>query len=306
MKTQITDWNDIHVAYQVARLGTLSAAAEFLGVHHSTILRRVNALEERLKTRLFHRHARGYSLTEAGKLLLNTAQGTQDEFDRLLGKLQGVDEQLEGTLIVTSVGNMAKVFTPMFAAFQDKYPQIRLEFISDNRVLKLEHGEAHVSIRPGADPKEPDYIAQKLTAHASSTLYASQSYLNKYGNFNGLDDIEGHRFVSTVQDLSKVPFMSWLSSQVPEQQIYYRVTEFNALIEAVRLGMGIGPGSCWLCNEIPDLIPLLPPPPQWANNLWLVTHKDMHRTRKVQAFTQFIKEAFIQQADIIQGSNLRF
>ncbi|MEH6592402.1 MAG: LysR family transcriptional regulator, partial [Halioglobus sp.] len=86
------DWSDIHFAFHVARLGTLSAAAQVLDVHHSTVLRRVDSLETRLKTRLFHRHARGYTPTDAGKLLLKVAAKTQDEFDRMIGQLAGADE----------------------------------------------------------------------------------------------------------------------------------------------------------------------------------------------------------------------
>jgi len=70
------NWNEIRTAFQVARLGTVSGAAELLGVHHATVIRHIDALEKRLGVRLFQRHARGYTPTEAGRDLLATAQVT--------------------------------------------------------------------------------------------------------------------------------------------------------------------------------------------------------------------------------------
>ena len=66
----MTNWDEIRTAFHVARLGTVSAAAEALGVHHATVIRHVDALEARLGARLFQRHARGYTPTEAGRDLL--------------------------------------------------------------------------------------------------------------------------------------------------------------------------------------------------------------------------------------------
>ena len=63
----IEAWDEIRTAYQVARLGTVSGAADVLGVHHATVIRHIDALEKRLGTRLFQRHARGYTPTEAGR-----------------------------------------------------------------------------------------------------------------------------------------------------------------------------------------------------------------------------------------------
>ena len=60
------NWDEIRTAYQVARMGTVSGAAEVLGVHHATVIRHIDALEARLGVKLFQRHARGYTPTEAG------------------------------------------------------------------------------------------------------------------------------------------------------------------------------------------------------------------------------------------------
>lgn len=287
---QINDWSDIHFAFQVARLGTLSAAAEVLDVHHSTVLRRIDALEQRLNIRLFHRHARGYTATEAGKLLLQVASQTQEEFDRLMGQLAGVGEQLTGNLVVTTVSTFASLLTPVLAAFQHKHPEIRIEYVADSRIFKLEYGEAHVSIRPGARPKEPDYVVQHLRT-MSASLYASPDYIERYGKMKNRDDIEGHRFISSTHALSNVLHMRWMNEHIPDDQIYYRASDFKAMMYAAEAGLGVSPVDCWIAEtRNKRLLPMFAPPGDWDGNLWLVTHRDIHRTPKVQAITAFLKE----------------
>ena len=302
----VTDWNDINVAYHVAKYGTLTAAAEALDVHHSTVLRRINALEERLGTRLFHRHARGYVPTEAGELLTLVAENTQTGFDRMMGKIQGTDTQLSGTLVITTVNTMAANLMPILARFQQKYPQIKLEFAAESRIFKLEHGEAHISIRPGTKPKDPDYVVQHL-ATASTTFYASAEYIAKNGLIQDYLDksiIAKHRFITTIDPFNIVEFMRWMNENIEDQQIALRANDFSSFVPAVKAGIGVAPINCWLASTDKSLRPIMAPPKEWDYKLWLVTHGDMHRTSKVQAFSQFLKESFQQEMPVIQGVGL--
>ncbi len=296
IKAQINDWSDIHFAFQVARLGTLSAAAELLDVHHSTVLRRIDSLEQRLNTRLFHRHARGYTPTDAGQMLLSTGSRTQEEFDRLMGQLAGADDQLTGSVVVTTVNSLSPKLTPILGQFQQRHPEIRIELVVDARIFKLEYGEAHISIRPGAQPKDPDYIVQHLNK-MQTTLYASSAYIKRYGGMKSLKDLAGHRFVSNIAHMSNIPYIEWLHKQVPPGQIFYRASDFHSMMHAAESDIGVAPISCWLAQYSKKLNPLFEPPEEWNSDLWLVTHRDIHRTPKVQALSQFLKVAIRDNAD---------
>ncbi|MBY6186467.1 LysR family transcriptional regulator [Marinobacter hydrocarbonoclasticus] len=286
------DWSDIHFAFQVARLGTLSAAAEALGVHHATVLRRINALEQRLNVRLFHRQARGYAPTEAGRLLMAAGAQTQSEFDRLLGRIEGADEQISGTLVVTSVNSFTPVLIPIMAAFRRQHPGLQLDLQSDTRLYRLDHGEAHVGVRPGAQPQHPDYVVQRL-AGLSATLYASRDYLAQHGQIQpealwAQQGLDGHQFVAPPREYGNLPYLSWFN-RLPESSVAFRCSELPALRLAVQEGLGIGPIPEWSVSDDDALVPLLPPPAEWATPLWLVTHRDIHHSAKVQAFTRFLK-----------------
>jgi DNA-binding transcriptional LysR family regulator len=156
------NWDEIRTAYQVARMGTVSGAAEVLGVHHATVIRHIDALEAALGAKLFQRHARGYTATEAGQDLLSVAGVADDQFTQLAGRIKGRGDEVTGDLIVTSLGALSPLLVPTIAAFQERHPDLRVRLISDTRLFRLEYGEAHVAIRAGKLPDQPDNVVQPL------------------------------------------------------------------------------------------------------------------------------------------------
>ncbi len=291
MSAQIEQWDDIRIAYTVAKLGTLSAAAEALNIHHSTVLRRISGLEKKLNTRLFFRHARGYEPTDAGKALLQVAGSINQQLDTLSGRLLGSDEHVEGALMITTVSGMMELFTPWLAEFQQLYPDIRLEVSLDNRKLRLDYGEAHIALRPGPKPSEPDYIVQQLSSMPAG-LYASDSYIARFGLPKDINElVTQHRFISG-DPKKPIPFIQWIEKNVPQENIVYRAYDVVNGTYAVSEGIGIGGMNQTTYKLRTGLTPVLGPWIDWNTNLWLVTHLMMHRTARVQAFCDFIKQKF--------------
>ncbi|MEO0866222.1 MAG: LysR family transcriptional regulator, partial [Pseudomonadota bacterium] len=137
------NWDEIKTAYQVARMGTVSGAAEVLGVHHATVIRHIDALEGRLGVKLFQRHARGYTATEAGDDLFRVAQATDDQFSQLVGRIKGRGTEVSGELVVTSLVTLAPRMAPVLTAFQAAHPDVVVRYLTGERLFRLEYGEAH-------------------------------------------------------------------------------------------------------------------------------------------------------------------
>ena len=283
------NWDEIRTAFQVARKGTVSGAAEVLGVHHATVIRHIDALEHRLGVKLFQRHARGYTATEAGQDLLQVAQATDDQFTQLAGRIKGQGEGVTGDLVITSVDLLSQWLTPLMVAFQDAYPDVRIRYRSGVRVFRLEYGEAHVAIRAGNMPEEPDNVVQPLMPQRMS-LVASSAYIARHGLPDGIDDLRNHRFVTSDDDTSRAPFERWLRAQVPDECLTYRATDQRNMQDGIMAGAGIGFVLSQQCHDDPDLTEVIPSLDAWNAPLWLVTHVDLHRTTKVQAFLRFLKD----------------
>ena len=286
---RIDTWDEIRTAFQVARLGTVSGAAEVLGVHHATVIRHIDALEKRLGSKLFQRHARGYTPTEAGTELLKVAQTTEDQFNQLVSRIKGQGETVSGELVVTAIAGISHILTPVFAAYQQTYSDVTIRFISDMRLFRLDYGEAHVAIRAGSAPQEPDNVVQPLI-RLQMGLYAAQSYLQRFGRPDGVADFPEHRFIGPESPEHRASFYRWLALHIPPERIIFRTSEPEAIEQAVLAGLGIGFMRRHEARQNPDLVEIMPPIPEWDSPLWIVTHVDLHRTLKVQSFLAILKD----------------
>ena len=283
------NWDEIRTAYQVARLGTVSAAAEVLGVHHATVIRHIDALEGRLGVKLFQRHARGYTATEAGEDLMRVGQATDDQFGQLEGRIKGRGSDVSGELVVTSLASTSPLLSPVLVDFQREYPDLLIRYLTDARVFRLEYGEAHVAIRAGKVPEEPDNVVQRL-GYLHVGLYAAKSYVDQHGLPSSVEDFPNHRFVTDDSLKSRAPFHKWLFDVAPRETHMYRGTDAMALENAVFAGAGIGFLPRFVGEARDDVVEVMDSLEEWHGNLWLVTHVDLHRTVKVQSFLSFLKE----------------
>lgn len=284
-------WTELRTALMVARHGTVSSAAEALGVHRATVNRHVETLEGAFGAPLFQRHARGYALTDAGRDMLEVAARADEMFADLAGRARGKAGQLSGSLIVTALAGVAPLVMPAVRAFHIAHPQIALEFVAGAQLARLEHGEAHVAIRAGAKPEVPDYVVT-LFRRLRFGLYASQSYVNRAGQPDP-DSLDGHRFVGSVAMPRPVPYADWMNVNVSPEALALHTTDQQVLHCAVCEGLGLGFLAEHDACVRPDLVEVIPPSEAWSTALWTVTHVDLHRTAKVQAFLGQLKEITI-------------
>jgi len=223
------NWDEIRTAFQVARMGTVSGAADVLGVHHATVIRHIDALEQRLEVKLFQRHARGYTPTEAGEDLLTVAAATEDQLTQLAGRIHGRGASVSGELKVTCLPQMSPLMARTITKYQADHPEIRAELIVDARPLRLEYGEAHVALRAGAPGDDLDNIVSEL-ARLPMGLFAHKDYIFRHGPLNGIEDIPNHRFCRVSNLNPRAPFMKWIGEHVPEQNVVYKCSDTNTVM----------------------------------------------------------------------------
>lgn len=283
------NWDEVRTAYHVARAGTVSGAAEALGVHHATVIRHVDALESRLGVKLFQRHARGYTPTEAGQDLLRVAGATDEQFSQLAGRIKGQGDDVTGELLVTSLVSIAPVLVPALAEFQRENPGLVVRFLTGVRLFRLEYAEAHVALRAGPAPEEPDNVVQRLS-HQQVALFAAPEYVARHGLPSGVDDLAGHFFVGEDAEVPRAPQERWLRGVVPDEAVVFRSADGQVLETAIRSGAGIGFLPVWKGHDMAPLVRISGDPPEFTAPIWLVTHVDLHRSHKVQAFLSFLKK----------------
>lgn len=223
LETAMKYWMELRTALMLARLGTVSAAADALGVHRATVNRHVETLEGAFGAPLFQRHARGYALTDAGHDMLEVADRADEMFGDLAGRARGKAGQLSGSLIVTALAGVAPLVMPAIRDFHLAHPQIALEFGAGAQLARLEHGEAHVAIRAGAKPEMPDYVVT-LFGRLRFGLHTAQAYVDRAGHPDP-GRLDEHRFVGSAAVPRPVPNADWMKANVPPDALALHTTD---------------------------------------------------------------------------------
>ena len=276
----------MRTALALARLGTVSATAKEISVHRVTVNRHIDTLESVFGAPLFQRHARGYTLTDTGHDMLKAAEHAEDIMTDAIGRSRNKAAQLSGKLIFSAVPGMASTVMPSLRDFNYANPNIEIEFVAEAAMARLEYGEAHVAFRSGPKPNEPDYVVLPYRP-IKFGLYASEGYVEKFG-FPDLDNLSGHQFIMPIRDNLNLPYMEWLSKNVDPDVIAIKANDHSVRRLAICKGLGIGFLDDQEAFILRNLVEVIPPSDAFALKLWVVTHVDVHRTAKIQAFMEHL------------------
>lgn len=294
------DWNDLRSFLAIARNGSLQGAARTLGVNHSTVFRRLNALEARLGVRLFERSPRGYVLTGAGEQMLASAERVEDEIIGLERRLFGGDVQLSGLLRVTTTDTLVHgLLGPHLRDFREAYPAIELELVTGNAFFDLSKREADVALRPSRHPG--DLMVGRKLAEIAVALYGAQDYLAARKRPSSNTDLDGHALITGDASLGHLAATRWLAVRTPFAATVLRCNSWLSQFTAARAGLGLAALPCFLADAAPELIRILPPEPALAGELWLVTHPDLRRTARVRAFMDTLARGIRRDRARLEG-----
>lgn len=299
----VEKWIEIRTAYHVAKLGTVSAAAETLGIHRATVNRHIDALEAHLGAKLFQRHGRGYALTETGRELLSVMGRADEMVTDFTGRTRARDTELTGEIIITTVPPLAGRLMSPITQFREQHPRTRVTVLAEEELLKLEYGEAHVALRAGTKPEHDDYVIQELE-QVDFGLYAHDRYARRRGLPRTAADLATHDFIGIPNRRNDSLVEAWLSRIAPEDRVVLRTSDVRTTQDAILAGAAIGFLPADMARRDPGLNQVLPSQPDWFIQLWLVTHVDLHRTDKVQAMLKCIKDAPIRLADPDEGRGI--
>ncbi len=296
MATQELPWDDLRQVLAIARAGSLSGAARALGVNHSTVFRRLQALERRLEARLFERSRSGYAATAACEDLLAAAARVEAEVAALERRLAGRDQRLSGTLRLTAPDDIAaRLLMAPLARFRAAYPGLSLELVLDNRMLSLTRREADLAVRPTLKPPQ-DLLGRRIGPLATA-IYAAPE---RAGRGPAKWDPGQENWVGWDEGLGPPAVADWMRRHVPAAAVTYRANSLLNLAAAVRAGLGLGALPCFLGD--PELTRIAAPDPALASELWLLSHRDLRRSARVRALSDFLFKSLRQQAAALAGT----
>ncbi len=284
-------WTELRTAFKLAKLGTLSATAKDIGVHRSTVMRHIDALEESLGVVLFQRNDKGYLPTEAGLEIMRLGEVTDYQFANLVDDLQNKDKPLEGNLHITTVNEVTASLLPTINRYQALYPGMRINISSNLRSFDLKYGEADIAIRLGPKPETPDNTVSPLSK-VEISLCAHESYIQKHGQ-PAKHNLHQHKFIALNERHDHLPWNDWVHDNVPTTNIVLSSSSIQVLNQALLSGTGIGamPKSAIKQNEALTEVEM---DENWGISIWMLVHRDMVHIPKIKKFIELLKQQEIQ------------
>jgi DNA-binding transcriptional LysR family regulator len=286
------DWDKLRVFHAAAEAGSFTHAGETLGLSQSAVSRQVSALEQDLEVALFHRHARGLILTEAGDQLFRTVHDVMAKLEAARERLTDSREKPSGDLrITTTFGIGTNWLTPRLGQFLDHYPGIRLHVLLSDDELDLSMREADLALRMRA-PSQPDLIRRRLfTVHYH--LYASIDYLKRHGQPHSAEDLDHHRLLglgvagtSYLDNLNNLLYVG--RDPKNPRAASMTINNMTALQRAVEAGVGIAVLPDYLNDPGNGLVKLLPQTVMPELECYLVYPEEVKNVARVQALRDFL------------------
>lgn len=284
------NWNDLRAFLAVARTGRLTTAAPRIGMDHTTVARRIGALEDGLGARLFARSPQGYALTAHGERLLPTAEKIESLAMLAGAELGEADQAVTGTVrIGAPEGFGSYILAPLMARLAERHPALDIQLVAISGVLSLSKREADVAVTLSA-PREGRLVSRKLTDYRLS-LYAAPAYLDARPPIRTRADMAGQRFIGYIGDLLYAPELDYM--QAPDVDIHVGLQSSNliAQLQACLAGAGLCVLPDFIAAREPGLVRVLPEAVALERSLWLVVHADLRTLARVRAVTEMIVEA---------------
>lgn len=286
------DWDDLRFVLAIARDGTLSRAAERLNATHTTVGRRLRAIERRLNVRLFDQTPDGFTVTAAGRDVVGAAERVERELLAVEARVLGKDAQLEGKLRVTTLDILLRRYTSAFVSFCERFPDVELTVTTTDSEVSLQRREADVALRLTNTP--PGYAIGRRAGEAAFALYASRALVARVGEGAPLSAFP---WIHWDEQLNPTWLDQWIAEHAPGATIAMRInTSMNALHELVAAGVGVHFLACFEGDADPTLVRLQAADPRFTRGIWLLFLDDLRSTGRVRAFVDHM-EAHIRALD---------
>ena len=281
------NWDDLRYFLAVARAGTLSAAAKQLGTEHTTVARHIQAVEDELNNRLFHKSNSGYGLTDAGERLLAGAEAIESAYVSAKAAASSEGQPIIGTVRIGAPDGFGSVFlAPRVRVLTDRHPKLEIEILTSAKLFSLLKREADIAISLSR-PEHMRVVSRRLTDHRLY-VYASRAYLNEAAPILAREDLQEHPFIGFVEELLFAPQLNYPDLIGADVEPRIRSTNVLTQLHATLSGSGLCMLPAFVASGYSTLAPVLPEQVSLTRSLHMQIHEDHRKAAHVREVAAFI------------------
>lgn len=292
------NWDDLRFFLRAAQAKTLAGAARSLGVQHTTIGRRLSALERALGAPLVLRGPEGLTLTPLGQRIAPLIQ----EVERAVSAARAVAKSERARVRLSVPQALTALFTHPLAQLRLDHPEISVEIISDNRPPDLKRGEVDLAVLVRAVVDE-DLVRRSL-GDVGWSLYAAECYLERRPEPINPYDLSGHEIVALKADATSAPAAKWLAEHAANATVVTRSNASASLVAAAVSGAGLALLPCFLAEAEP-VLKRLTPDVLIKHSVSLVYRREVRLAEPVRVAIRFVIEVMRKNAEQIKGTARR-
>ena len=276
------NWDDLKVLLALSRAGSTRKAAATLGVSNTTVMRRLESLEEQVGGRLFDRTPDGFRVTPLADQLLPTASEVEEILTEAQRQVTGKDAELTGRIKLSLPAVPVTHIAEAVSEFAIEYPRIELDISVSDLPVDLARREADIAVRGIPKHKRPpkDIVGIKL-GRISMGYYVHQELLSDAAR--GLRELTCIRASERALSLGDLPDPESLGLKSR-----HLIDGITPRMVAATNKLGVAALPCFLAKQYPELM-LLPgvPSAHWGFT-WLLHHKDLRQSARIRALFQHL------------------
>ncbi len=285
------NWDDARILLALSRARNLSAAARALGVSHTTVARRLAALQRDLDLRLLDRTPEGPRLTAGASELVRLAEQMETAADAIERRLTGTERRLEGRVRVTTTEALgARLLAAPLAGLAARHPGLTIELVPDPRTLSLARREADLAVRL-LRSRERSTVGRRV-GRVAYAPYASARYL--------AGPRAPERLLVYDSPVAGEE-TAWLLRRFPDAQLALRSASTLAIAAAAAADGGVALLPCFVGDAEPKLTRIGSPDELRPSEIWLVIHRDLRRSARTAAVADLITDVLARAARLLEG-----
>ncbi len=283
------DWDYLRYIRALAIGGTLAKAGELLGVHQTTVLRRLDQMEESLGVQFFERNRDGLQLTPVGETAFREAERLAVEMENLERKLIGQDSAPVGKVRLAAEDVMMnELLSPILAELVREFPDIELETLTDNDVANLSHREADLTLRSENKP-QATLEGQRIAA-VESAVYGAARYCRRHRNMDIVNHPEGCLWIIPDETFSHLATGRWYRKHLKNVTSVIRCNSLQSMQALAKAGAGLAVLPCYLGEASRELRRLSDPLEGESVDLWLHVSQDTQQMARVRIVMEYLVE----------------
>lgn len=290
-------WDDLRTVLAVAREGSLSGAARALKVEHSTVFRRLKAVEQRFGAALFERGSHGYTPTAHGEAVAESARVMEEAALAAERRVLGADVRLSGVVRIAASEMFGSYLLPqVLEGFLQSHPDIEIEIVVSNRNVDLTRREADLALRATNQP--PEHLYGREVAQLRYAVFAHRRYFRR-GRSPALEELP---WIGFDESMRRLEIAQWLKARLPDLHTRLRVDSLIGMMQAAVSGLGAAVLPLFAADWQPDLRRVGEVLDQPRMGLWVLNHGDVRENARVRALSRHLVKELPAVLDRLQQS----